>query len=195
MDLRVEKTYRSLTNEFMNLLSEKSFENITVAELCERAMIRRTTFYKHFADKNEFLIFFIKEMRDDFAESIENEQHTEGDVTENCIQMMRKTLDFLERHGDLVDSTLASQSVSLILNALGDVAYADISKQLLEGHPGLDTHDEDNARMLAQFLSGGITRMIQTWCYAGRADSMTEPMMNALASMRPIFDQDPSNDK
>ena len=51
MDLRVQKTYRALFAAFTELLEEHRFEDVTVAMLCDRAMIRRTTFYKHFADK------------------------------------------------------------------------------------------------------------------------------------------------
>ena len=36
---------------------------MTVNLLCERAMIRRTTFYKHFADEYEYLAFYIRELR------------------------------------------------------------------------------------------------------------------------------------
>ena len=62
IDLRVEKTYLLLHNAFTQLLEEKRFEDFTVNELCERAMIRRTTFYKHFADKYEYFTFYIKEV-------------------------------------------------------------------------------------------------------------------------------------
>ena len=57
MDLRIKKTYLSLHNAFVELLEEKRFEDLTVNELCDRAMIRRTTFYKHFADKYEYFTF------------------------------------------------------------------------------------------------------------------------------------------
>lgn len=56
-DLRIIRTYKSLTEAFLQLMSEKHFEDITVNELCKKAMIRRTTFYKHFADKYEFFRF------------------------------------------------------------------------------------------------------------------------------------------
>ena len=59
MDLRIQKTYMGLHNAFTDLLEEKRFENITVNELCEKAMIRRTTFYKHFADKYEYFTFYM----------------------------------------------------------------------------------------------------------------------------------------
>ena len=44
-DLRILRTYHSLNEAFTGLMEEKRFEDITVGELCERAMIRRTTFY------------------------------------------------------------------------------------------------------------------------------------------------------
>lgn len=60
LDLRVQKTYRSLIESFELLLHEKEFEKISVTEICEAAMIRRPTFYRHFLDKYDFLTFFIK---------------------------------------------------------------------------------------------------------------------------------------
>ena len=62
MDLRIRKTYLALHNAFTELLEEKRFEEFTVNELCDRAMIRRTTFYKHFADKYEYFTFYMKEI-------------------------------------------------------------------------------------------------------------------------------------
>lgn len=39
----------------MTELTERTFEEITVKELCERAMVHRTTFYMHYADKYALL--------------------------------------------------------------------------------------------------------------------------------------------
>ena len=133
MDLRVERTYHSLAQTFMALLEEKNFEDISVAELCDKAMIRRTTFYKHFADKNEFLVFFVKEVRDEFAQRVEKEGVANSDPVENCMRMLRQTLDFLNEHGKLVDNALASRSAPMIIDALGDVIQIDTLRQLEKG--------------------------------------------------------------
>ena len=66
IDFRVQRTYTLLTSAMMDLLKEKSFDEITVGELCERAMIRRATFYKHFADKFELFAFAIRELEQAF---------------------------------------------------------------------------------------------------------------------------------
>ena len=65
-DLRVTKTYDALFSAFAELLAEKSFEQISVTELCECAQTRRATFYKHFGDKYEFLRSMMREYRERF---------------------------------------------------------------------------------------------------------------------------------
>ena len=34
-----------------------------MTELCEKAVIRKATFYKHFGDKTELLVYMIQEMQ------------------------------------------------------------------------------------------------------------------------------------
>ena len=60
-DLRIQKTYAALTREFTALLKLKRFEQITVKELCDAAMVRTATFYNHFSDKYEFADFVISD--------------------------------------------------------------------------------------------------------------------------------------
>lgn len=50
MDLRQQKTRRSIINAFLALRSEKPIEKITVRELTERAEIHKATFYLHYHD-------------------------------------------------------------------------------------------------------------------------------------------------
>lgn len=53
MDLRVQRTRKLLWEALLGLLAEKPFEQIQVDELCRRAMVHRTTFYKHYRDKRD----------------------------------------------------------------------------------------------------------------------------------------------
>ena len=50
-DLRIVKTKTAIRTAFVELLSEKSFEEITVKDILEKAVINRTTFYRHYTDK------------------------------------------------------------------------------------------------------------------------------------------------
>lgn len=48
----------------MTELSQRPFEEITVREICERAMVHRSTFYKHYADKYILLEQGMRQMYD-----------------------------------------------------------------------------------------------------------------------------------
>ena len=50
MDIRVEKTKRSIINAFLEIRSKKPLEKITVKELAELAYINKATFYLHYKD-------------------------------------------------------------------------------------------------------------------------------------------------
>lgn len=55
LDLRVRRTYKFLWDALLKLMMEHDFEAITVTDICEHAMVHRTTFYKHYTDKYELL--------------------------------------------------------------------------------------------------------------------------------------------
>ncbi len=50
MDIRIRKTRRSITNAFLELRTYQPLEKITVKELCEKAEINKSTFYKYYTD-------------------------------------------------------------------------------------------------------------------------------------------------
>ena len=65
-DLRFIRTNQMLCSSFTELLDRKKFEDITVNEICEKALIRRATFYTHFLDKYDFFAYFVRQNRDNF---------------------------------------------------------------------------------------------------------------------------------
>lgn len=54
-DLRVRRTHKLLYNALFDLMEKHSFEHITVKQICDSAMVHRTTFYTHFQDKFDLL--------------------------------------------------------------------------------------------------------------------------------------------
>src|SRR5215472_8900787 len=71
-DLRVRRTRKLLWEALMAELSERAFEEITVKEICERAMVHRSTFYKHYEDKYALLEQGMRQMYD---ELVATEEH------------------------------------------------------------------------------------------------------------------------
>jgi AcrR family transcriptional regulator len=55
MDRRKRKTQTTITAFFYQLLTKKSYEEISVSQICQVADINRGTFYLHFIDKDYLL--------------------------------------------------------------------------------------------------------------------------------------------
>lgn len=61
-DLRVIKTRANIKNTFIELLSKKAFNEITIQNILDQALINRSTFYKHYSDKYELAEQLIDEI-------------------------------------------------------------------------------------------------------------------------------------
>lgn len=61
-DRRIQKTEALLRGALGTLIREKSYEEIAVKEILNRANVGRSTFYTHFADKDELLLSCIHDM-------------------------------------------------------------------------------------------------------------------------------------
>jgi len=54
-DRRVQRTRRALRDALVALILERGWEGFSVQEVCDRADVARSTFYTHFADKEELV--------------------------------------------------------------------------------------------------------------------------------------------
>jgi len=68
LDLRIRRTHKLLFDALKSLLTEKAFEEIHISDICNKAMVHRTTFYKHFEDKYHLLNFLLRQIMIDFEE-------------------------------------------------------------------------------------------------------------------------------
>jgi hypothetical protein len=69
-DRRIAKTNRIIRDTFVELLNEKSFEEITINDLTQRADINRGTFYLHYKDKFDLLEKYENEIISSMVEYI-----------------------------------------------------------------------------------------------------------------------------
>lgn len=67
IDLRVRRTHRLLQDALIELTAEKGFDNLTVADITERAMVNRTTFYRHYEDKYDLVARIVEEQVEKFS--------------------------------------------------------------------------------------------------------------------------------
>ncbi|MDR0382075.1 MAG: TetR/AcrR family transcriptional regulator [Oscillospiraceae bacterium] len=62
-DLRIVKTNKTLVRALLSLLKRRNFNKITVYDLCNEALVSRTTFYVHFNDKYDLLQYCLEDIK------------------------------------------------------------------------------------------------------------------------------------
>lgn len=97
LDLRIRRTHKLLFDALTLLLSEKSFDNITITDICEKAMIHRTTFYKHFEDKYHLLDSLISQLVQNFEEK-STEQTPVNNPRQYYVNLFRLLLEHMQEN-------------------------------------------------------------------------------------------------
>lgn len=161
LDFRIQRTYKMLTEALMDTLKEKEFDEITVSGLCEKAMIRRATFYKHFGDKYELFAFAVRELEQQFCE--ENKLKCDGSNPKDFyVAMMDRVFRFVEQNSEMFIKVLKSKNAKLLLDILSEEIEHDILEHLLE--------DEKSGivfltkpELLAAMISGALMATLRWW--------------------------------
>ena len=84
-DRRIAMTKRLLKAALIELLKEQDIYHISIRELCERADVNRTTFYKYYGSQFDLLTDMEKDMLDFIAKAIErHETEPEKIITAAC---------------------------------------------------------------------------------------------------------------
>lgn len=160
VDLRIRRTHKLLCDAMFVLLETKSFDEITVVDICEKAMVHRATFYKHFQDKYAFMEYVTKEkIREFYLESIAHKNLTAP--REIYHALIQNVLHFIEENKKMLRTSTKSSSTTLF-----DSLQKIIFEELLEFLEKSKTNGVDfkvPADIVAQFLTGGLTTLVRWW--------------------------------
>lgn len=69
-DLRVVKTLKQIDQALLESLEAMHFEKITVDQLCQTAMINRSTFYKYYKSKYDLMEQYLNRTLDEFRKQM-----------------------------------------------------------------------------------------------------------------------------
>lgn len=193
-DLRIRKTYKALCDAFVKILEKKRFDDLTVNELCDEAMIRRATFYKHFADKYDFFSFFIRQKQDQFISQAKEETPPNG-IYAYTLYLTKRSILYFKEHETLIQNILKSDMSASLLDIFNEEIHSNILSNLKE-HQKRGCTFAVSPELLASFLSGGIFSTIRCSILQpqlANTEEITENMSKMLTCLETLTDQSTEN--
>jgi len=158
-DLRVIKTENLLYTTLMDLLKEKAFEEIKVSDICNKALINRSTFYAHYQDKYELVVGFISTLKEELASAIKENGST-FNTKEYYLEMIELILTHIEKKKSIYQDILINNRNSIVMDILLDVINSDVNKHL---EKTLKEKEEIPKRVISTFYIGAVTSLCMEW--------------------------------
>jgi len=177
-DLRVVKTKNALYNSLLELMKEKTFEEIKVSDICNKALINRSTFYSHYEDKYELLSDCINDLKISLTNELKKNQNINS-TKEYYIEMIKLFLNHIEEKKDTYLAIAINNRNSILIDIIYDVLDHDIISRL---------KDENDSKVpesiIAKFYLGAVTNVGINWMY--NINKYTkEEMINYLTILIP----------
>lgn len=171
-DMRVTRTHKSLVSALLLLLESRSFQKITVNEICETAMVSRAAFYMHFEDKYHLLRFALEQTRF----NVLGEAAAAGDRE----AVIRDVVEFTHDHAKLFRNLLLEDGNQELLQMFNTMFVEEFTAEF-------ERMEQEGARFLmpvsvmAVFIAGGLSNLL-VWWISGGFSQTKEEMVDQLTT-------------
>lgn len=133
-DKRVTKTIRNIHATFEQMMCEMDYRQITVKELCERALVNKKTFYRYYETMDFLLAEFQENMMADYLARVEGLR-----IPEDLEAITREFFAFAQERGEVFEritcagphDALQRQMTDRVMARHGAEAPADPERSLL----------------------------------------------------------------
>lgn len=108
MTKRHTETKAYVKTALTTLLTEQSFETLTVSDLTKKAGINRGTFYLHYTDKFDMMNHFKNDTLDDLYRLL-----NQAEIYTDTRQVLNQTLSYLIEHREFITASATHQGFLL----------------------------------------------------------------------------------
>ncbi len=181
MDRRIQRTRQAIMSTFIDLLTEKGFEKITINDIAERANINRGTVYLHYDDKFDLLDKCIGDYVDQLLNHCSNGNN---DFTLNP-NAFEHVFEYLEKDFSIYHLLLSNEGVGFFRNRLYEAIEETLS-QLLSFRPENNAFFNDTT---IHFLTSGFIGVLEWWISNSMPCAIKEVTEQLMFLLEPYTNQ------
>ena len=164
----MRRTRDRLGDALVELLVEKSFDDITVHDVLERADVSRSTFYTHYRDKNNLFLSDAEE----FFEAMASALSRLGDKSER-VAPVQELFSHITEVRPFYDALVESGRMHDVME-LGQEHFARGIEVRLNEIPRASTVPCDSRAAIARALAGSLFSLLAWWVQHGMTPSPAE---------------------
>lgn len=160
LDRRIQRTRPLLQEALFQLIIERSYERITIADITERANLGRTTFYLHYRDKEALLEESIKSLLHDMHLDVELE--TEEPCTYSMVSI--RIFQHVARRQQLYRAMLKEAGPTRTIEDVMRAYFTELCQRFLpEGLLKVGSSSSMSSEILAVHAAGSLLGLLSWW--------------------------------
>jgi AcrR family transcriptional regulator len=168
-DIRFYRTKDRIITAMIELLKIKSFDQVTVKDICEKATISRSGFYLHYIDKYDLVEKYQLEFMTYVNQLIEDSSPKKLSLEETMI----KLLYFFKDEGQLLGLLISNKGSVEIQDQVKRILQQNALKNVIP-HLNLPLKNEMEKHYLVTFFSNAMLGLLQEWINTGQKEKPEE---------------------
>ncbi|MEM6284745.1 MAG: TetR/AcrR family transcriptional regulator [Chloroflexota bacterium] len=155
-DRKKEETREKVKRAYVDLLHQKSYEDITVREIAAEAGIGYKTYYRHYADKSALSQAILNDLWLEFI------PHIEAPASRDAVgKTLRRILIFVSEHARTIRALTRTPALNDVPQPILQYGLADALK--IEEQTGDPVLDQKRNELIAMQFVYGQFNMVRWW--------------------------------
>ena len=161
LDRRIQRTRPLLQEALFQLIIERGYERITIADITERANLGRTTFYLHYRDKEDLLQESIKTLLHDLQLDVELE--TQGACNTYSMVSIR-IFQHVVRRQQLYQAMLKEAGPTRTIEDVMRTYFTELYQRFLQrDRLKLESLPLASSEIIAAHAAGSLLGLLSWW--------------------------------
>ncbi len=159
-DLRIIKTKKILFDTLLKLMKQKNFDKIKISDICDEALINRSTFYAHYADKYELLDNLVEDLKLSLLKDLEENQNIISSK-EYIMKLLSILIDHIDEKKEIYSAIILNNRNGFLIDFLVDIIERESSERLKNNDDIIKS--QLPLDIIVKFYSGGLINICLSW--------------------------------
>jgi AcrR family transcriptional regulator len=156
MDPRIARTRHSLQTALFELARERDLDDISIADIAERAGVNRSSFYQHYSDKDTLLADAIDAAVEEAGADLPEFRELTAEAPEILVGYLRHVEHNAAVYARVFGSRGSPVAVARLRARIESIAAAAVAERA-------DIFDDIPVDVRAAGLSGSVLGVLETW--------------------------------
>lgn len=166
IDRRVARTRAMLQDALISLIVKKGYEAITIEDICEAANVGRSTFYAHYASKDDLKRSGLEHLRRALVDRQRHTLATQENVRDRHLGFGLALFEHARDHLDLYRALVGTRGGAVALGTIRQI-LSDLVRDELAAAADKKSADVVPREIVVEYVVGAYMAVLTWWLDRG----------------------------